>query len=170
MIRTLNKQFQKFLLRLIDSFYPLFKRIMPLQTYRYAACGGGNAVLNFIIFAVTENFIAKKQVMHILPEIAISSHIFSFLVAFGITFPIGFYLNTYVVFGGSYLLKRVQLIRYFMIVSICILLNYVFMKVFVDVLGWYPTPSYMLTFVFVTLFSYFSQRNFSFKKEKPIQF
>ena len=166
MISSLNKQFQKFLLLIIDSFYPLFKKLMPLQTYRYAVCGGGNAVLNFIIFAVTENFIVKKQIVHILPDIAVSSHIFSFLVAFGITFPIGFYLNTYVVFGGSYLLKRVQLIRYLSVVSVCILLNYIFMKLFVDLWGWYPTPSYMLTFVVVTLFSYFSQRNFSFKKER----
>jgi putative flippase GtrA len=164
MIRKLNLFFQKFLLNLIDSFYPLFKRVLPLQTYRYAVCGGGNAVLNFLIFAVTENFIVKKQIVHITENIAISSHIFSFLVAFGITFPIGFYLNTYVVFGGSYLLKRVQIIRYFMVVSVCILLNYLFMKLFVDIMHWYPTPSYMLTFVVVTLFSYFSQRNFSFKK------
>lgn len=164
MIKTLNKQFQQFLLKLIDTFYPLFKRFLPLQTYRYAVCGGGNAVLNFFIFAVTENFIVEKQIVQVSENIAISSHIFSFLVAFGITFPIGFYLNTYVVFGGSHLLKRVQLIRYFSVVLVCILLNYLFMKLFVDVMGWYPTPSYMLTFVVVTLFSYFSQRNFSFKK------
>ncbi len=160
-----HQQFQKFLLGIIDSFYPLFKKLMPLQTYRYAACGGGNAVLNFLIFAITENIIVKKQVVHVLPNIAISSHIFSFLVAFGITFPIGFYLNTYVVFGGSYLQKRVQLFRYFLIVSCCILLNYIFMKLFVDQLKWYPTPSYILTFALVTFFSYFSQRNFSFKKK-----
>lgn len=165
MIKKLNRQFQQFLLRLIDSFYPLFKKLLPLQTYRYAVCGGGNAVLNFVIFAVTENFILKKQIVQVSESIAISSHIFSFLVAFGITFPIGFYLNTYVVFGGSYLLKRIQLVRYLSVVLVCILLNYLFMKLFVDEMGWYPTPSYMLTFVFVTLFSYFSQRNFSFKKK-----
>lgn len=164
MIKKLNCQLQKFILSVIDSFYPLFKKILPLQTYRYAVCGGGNAVLNFFIFAVTENFIVKKQIVHIGENVAISSHIFSFLVAFGVTFPIGFYLNTYVVFGGSYLLKRIQLIRYLSVVLVCILLNYIFMKLFVDVMEWYPTPSYILTFVMVTLFSYFSQRNFSFKK------
>lgn len=166
MIRRLNVQIQHLLLSVIDSFYPLFKRFLPLQTYRYAVCGGGNACLNFLIFAVTENFIVKKQVVHVGSWLAISSHIFAFLVAFGITFPIGFYLNTYVVFGGSYLLKRVQLVRYLMVVLVCILLNYVFMKLFVDLWHWYPTPSYMLTFVLVTLFSYFSQRNFSFQKTK----
>ncbi|OAQ42221.1 phenylalanine 4-monooxygenase [Pedobacter psychrophilus] len=156
---------KKLILGLIDAFYPLFRKIMPHQTFRYAVCGGGNAVLNFAIFSITENLIVKKQVVHIIPNLAISSHIFSFLVAFGITFPIGFYLNTFVVFEGSYLLKRVQLFRYFTIVLICFLLNYVFMKLFVDHFGWYPTPSYILTFGLVTFFSYFSQRNFTFKKK-----
>ncbi|MEO5909525.1 MAG: GtrA family protein [Pelobium sp.] len=162
----LHQKFQNLLLGIIDAFYPPFKKMMPLQTFRYAACGGGNAVLNFIIFSVTENFIVKKRVVHVIPNMAISSHIFSFMVAFGITFPIGFYLNTFVVFDGSYLMKRIQLFRYFLIVLICILLNYLFMKLFVDQFGWYPTPAYMFTFVLVTLFSYFSQRNFSFKKSK----
>lgn len=164
MLYRLHLQFQKLLLNIIDTFYPLFKKAMPLQTFRYAACGGSNAALNFLIFSIVENFIAKKQVVHITPEIAMSSHIFAFLVAFGITFPIGFYLNTFVVFDGSYLLKRVQLFRYLVVVIICILLNYIFMKLFVDGLKWYPTPAYMFTFVLVTVFSYFSQQNFSFKK------
>lgn len=156
---------KKLILGVIDAFYPLFKKTMPHQTFKYAVCGGGNAVLNFAIFSVTENFIVKKQVVHLIPDLSISSHIFSFLVAFGITFPIGFYLNTFVVFEGSYLLKRVQLFRYFTIVLICFLLNYIFMKLFVDHFGWYPTPSYILTFGVVTFFSYFSQRNFTFKKK-----
>ncbi|MBK0384033.1 GtrA family protein [Pedobacter sp. SD-b] len=156
---------KKLVLGIITAFYPLFRKFMPAQTFRYAVCGGGNAVLNFTIFSITENIILKKQVVHIIPNVAISSHIFSFLVAFSITFPIGFYLNTYVVFDGSYLQKRIQLFRYFTIVIVCFLLNYLFMKLFVDRFGWYPTPSYILTFFVVTLFSYFSQRNFTFKKK-----
>jgi putative flippase GtrA len=164
MLYKLHTRVQKLILNIIDIFYPLFKSFMPQQTFRYAACGGGNALLNFLIFYLTENFIVKKQVVHFFAGIAVSSHIFSFLMAFGITFPIGFYLNTFVVFDGSYLLKRVQLFRYLIIVMFCLGLNYFFMKLFVEEFGWYPTPSYMFTFTIVTLFSYFSQRNFSFKK------
>jgi putative flippase GtrA len=164
MLRKFHFWLKNLILNIIDVFYPLIKSFMPKQTFRYAACGGGNAVLNFLIFYLTENFLVKKQIVHLLPDIAISSHIFSFLLAFTITFPIGFYLNTFVVFDGSYLLKRVQLFRYLIIVMFCIGLNYFFMKLFVDEFGWYPTPSYMFTFGLVTLFSYFSQRNFSFKK------
>ena len=45
----------------IDFFYPPFKRIMPLQTFRYAACGGGNMVLGFLIFTAVFHLIAAKQ-------------------------------------------------------------------------------------------------------------
>jgi putative flippase GtrA len=72
----------------------------------------------------------------------------------------------YVVFQGSYLRRRIQLVRYLTVALACIFLNYVLLKLFVDVWGWYPTPSLMLIAVLVIAFSYFSQKHFSFKREK----
>jgi putative flippase GtrA len=72
----------------------------------------------------------------------------------------------YVVFHGSYLRRRIQLVRYFAVALACIFLNYFFLKLFVDVLGWFPTPSMILTAMIVVTFSYLSQKHFSFKKEK----
>lgn len=164
-MRAVHHKIRLGILGLIDFFYPPFKRFMPLQTYRYAACGGSNTLFNIFIFFITHNFILKNQVLH-LGSIAISSHIAAFLFAFCITFPIGFYLSMYVVFQGSYLRRRIQFIRYFMIAMICIFLNYIFLKLFVDYLGWYPTPSLVLTTGIVVSFSYLSQKHFSFKKEK----
>jgi putative flippase GtrA len=163
MLIKLHQFLKPFLLRIIDAFYPLFKNIMPLQTFRYAACGGGNTLLNILIYFVSYNFILDKQIIH-LPIVAISPHIAAFIIAFFITFPIGYYLNMFVVFEGSYLRKRIQLFRYFLVVLICIFLNYLFLKLFVENFGWYPTPSMIVTTFIVIIFSYFSQRNFSFKK------
>jgi putative flippase GtrA len=163
MLIKLHQLLKPFLLRIIDAFYPLFKNIMPLQTFRYAACGGGNTLLNILIYFVSYNFILDKQIIH-LPIVAISPHIAAFIIAFFITFPIGYYLNMFVVFEGSYLRKRIQLFRYFLVVLICIFLNYLFLKLFVENFGWYPTPSMIVTTFIVIIFSYFSQRNFSFKK------
>lgn len=100
--------------------------------------------------------------------VAISAHIAAFLIAFCITFPIGFYLSMYVVFTGSHLRRRVQFVRYFIVALGCILLNYVLLKLFVEVLGWYPTPSMMLTTLFVVGFSYISQRHFSFQQKSGV--
>lgn len=138
---------------------------MPLQTYRYAACGGGNTAFNIFLYFITYNFVLQRQVLHVGP-IAISAHIAAFLMAFCVTFPIGFYLSMYVVFAGSYLRRRIQFIRYFLVAIICIGLNYALLKLFVEGFGWYPTPSMILTTVFVVLFSYLSQRHFSFRTKK----
>lgn len=140
---------------------------MPLQTYRYAACGGGNTAFNILLYFIAYNFVLQKSVLHLGP-IAISAHIAAFLIAFVVTFPIGFYLSMYVVFSGSHLRRRIQFLRYFLVAVACIMLNYVFLKLFVDVLGWYPTPSMILTTFFVVVFSYLSQRHFSFQKKTPV--
>jgi putative flippase GtrA len=95
--------------------------------------------------------------------ITIESHIAAFLVGFLVTFPIGFYLSRYVVFQETSVSKRSQLGKYFMVVTGCLVLNYVFLKIFVDVWGWYPTPSKIITTFFVIAFSYISQKNFTFK-------
>ncbi len=152
------------ILRLVDFFYPLFRRFMPLQTYRYAACGGANTLLNIVLYFIIYNFILKRELVQVL-FLTISPHIAAYLISFCITFPTGFYLSMYVIFPESYLRRRIQLFRYLLVALGCILLNYIFLKLFVDHLGWYPTPSLVVTTVFIIAFSYFSQRYFSFRKK-----
>jgi putative flippase GtrA len=138
---------------------------MPLQTFRYAACGGFNTVLDITLFFVSYNFILHKQPVHII-SLTIGAHIAAFLIGFMVTFPIGFYLSRYVVFQETSVKKATQLAKYFTVVFGCLLLNYAFLKIFVDLFGWYPTPSKILTTVFVVAFSYVSQKNFTFKPQQ----
>src|SRR4051812_18701153 len=125
---------RKTILQVVDFFYPPFKKIMPLQTFRYAACGGANMALNILVYFIAFHYILHEQILHT-PFIAISGHIAAYIISFCVTFPIGFYLSLFVVFPESYLRKRIQLLRYFIVVIVCILLNYMFLKLFVDVLG-----------------------------------
>lgn len=150
------------ILSVVDFFYPPFKKFLPLQTFRYAACGGGNVLLNLFIYAITYNFVLQKQNVYT-PVSVISPHIAAYIIAFCFTFPIGFYLSMFVVFPESYLRRRIQLFRYFVVVLICILLNYLLLKLFVDQWHWYPTPSMMVNTLLIVAFSYFSQRHFSFR-------
>lgn len=138
---------------------------MPLQTFRYAACGGGNMALSLVLYPILYNFVLQKKVLDF-GVIAFSPHIAALFIGFLITFPIGFYLSMFVVFQGSVLAKRVQLFRYLIVVLVCLLLNYLLMKLFVGIFGWYPSPSYLLNVILVTAFSYISQRKFSFKGNK----
>ena len=161
-MQKLHKYIRHFILSVVDWFYPMFQKLMPKQTYRYAACGGFNTVLDIGLFFVAYNFVLHKSTINF-GSLIISPHIASFLLSFIVTFPTGFYLSRYVVFQETSVTKREQLGKYFLVVFGCILLNYIFLKIFVDSFGWYPTPSKMLTTVFVVMFSYFSQKNFTFK-------
>lgn len=150
------------IIRCIDFFYPPFARLMPLQTFRYAACGGANTVLDIALYTFSYHFILHKQVTQ-WGAVAVSPHIMAFLLAFMVSFPLGFLLMRYVVFTESDLKGRVQLFRYFLMVLICLLLNYIFIKLFVEHFHFYPTIAKICTTVIVVGFSYLSQKHFSFK-------
>ncbi|HVG42772.1 MAG TPA: GtrA family protein [Chitinophagaceae bacterium] len=164
-MKRVHNRIRRNIFNLLDIFYPLFKRFMPLQTYHYAACGGSNTALSILLYFISYNYILKKQVVHF-GMLAISPHIMALLIASCITLPIGFYLSMFVVFQGSYLRRRIQFLRYFLVVLACLILNYVFLKFFVEVLGWYPTVSQIINTVIIVCFSYLSQRHFSFKIRK----
>jgi putative flippase GtrA len=150
------------IISIIDFFYAPFRKLMPIQTFRYAACGGGNTILDIFLYFLAYNYILRKEIVYT-PAGAISPHIAAFLISFAISFPTGYMLNRYIVFPGSILKGRVQLFRYFMLVLVCIYLNYIFIKLFVEHFHIYPTISKMLTTVIVVAFSYFTQKNFTFK-------
>jgi putative flippase GtrA len=135
---------------------------MPLQTFRYAACGGTNTLLDIFMYFISFNYILHKQNLD-LGILVISPYIASFLMSFCISFPVGFFLMRNVVFTQSTLHGRVQLFRYFVLVVICLLLNYVFIKLFVERFHIYPTVAKILTTLIVVAFSYISQKNYSFK-------
>lgn len=142
---------------------------MPLQTYRYAACGGANTLFSIFLYWFGLHFIFDQQNVFIRfpfihKMIVISPHIAAdYLFAMWIAFPTGFYLSRYVIFEGSELKGHVQLFRYFLVILGCIFVNYFFLKLFVNYLGFYPTPSKILTTFFVVVFNYISQTYFSFK-------
>lgn len=146
----------------IDFFYPPFSRLMNRMTFRYAACGGANTLFDIILFFISYNFIFDKQIVH-LPFVSISPYIAAFMLSFCVTFPIGFLLNRYVVFQGSVIAGRIQLFRYGVTVIASILLNYLFLKIFIEGLGMYPTVAKILTTFIVVGFSYLSQSYFTFK-------
>jgi putative flippase GtrA len=150
------------ILQVIDFFYRPFARLMPLQTFRYLACGGGNTLLDIVLYYIMYNFVLHQQPIH-LPSLTISSPIAALFMAMSITFPTGFLLSKYIVFSESNLRGRIQLFRYIVQVAACLLLNYLFMKLFVEYLHIYPTISKILTTFFVVCFSYLTQKKFTFK-------
>lgn len=148
--------------KVIEWFYQPFKRLIPPETFRYAATGGFNTALDIFLYFCFYNFILQKNIIE-LGFIAISPHIAAFLLVFPITFTTGFLLAKYITFTNSPIKGRIQLIRYALSVAGSILLNYILLKLLVEYLFIWPTVSKVITTVIVVLYSYFIQRFFTFK-------
>src|SRR5436853_103003 len=102
------------LLPVIDFFYPPFRKLMNIQTFRYAASGGANTLLGFIVYFISFEYIFKGKEFHF-DFYAFKPHSAALFTSFCVTFPIGFFMSKYVVFSDSKMKGRIQLFRYFMI-------------------------------------------------------
>ncbi len=153
------------IINFIDFFYPPVKKMMPLQTFRYAVCGGSNMVLDIFLFYISFNFILHKRILN-LGFISLKPYNAALIMAFCITFPLGFLLNKYIVFNTSYLRGHVQLFRYMLIVAVNLFLNYALINFMVQYLHFYPTISKIFATVIIVAFSFLSQKHFTFKVNK----
>lgn len=150
------------IIQFIDLFYPPFRRFMPEQTFRYAACGGANTVLGLAVYFVFYQYIFKGEVFDF-GFFAFKPHIAALLVSFCINFVVGFLLMKYVVFVDSNLRGRIQLLRYFLSFAFNLVINYGLLKLFVEVWGMNALVSQLITTCIVILISYLSQKHFTFK-------
>jgi len=135
---------------------------MDKKSFRYLACGGGNTLLDIFIYFISYKFILQEQTLD-LGFYAFKPHVAALFISVFITFPIGFFMSKYVVFNDSSIKGRIQLFRYFMICMFNLALNYLLLKIFVEVLHIYPVLAQVFTIAIVVVFSYLAQRNFSFK-------
>ncbi len=135
---------------------------MPLQTFRYAASGGGNMLLGFLVYSLGYTHLFKEQPL-LLPFYAFKPHSASLLLSFCITFPVGFFMSKFVVFSDSDIRGRVQLVRYLVVCLFNLVLNYLLLKLLVERFALFPVLAQVITVSLVVSFSYLAQRNFSFK-------
>ena len=157
--------------RIIDFFYRPFDKWMSEQLFRYAACGGGNMVLDWVLYFLIYNFvIGHNLVYYQLPitnyQLCLTPHIATLCIVFPITLLTGFWLQKHVTFTASKLESWRQLLRYVSIVAINLAVNYFGLKLCVEIFAWYPTPSKMLITLITVAISYFGQKYYSFRITK----
>lgn len=125
-------------------------------------------VLDWVLYFLVYNFVVGHELVYIhLPAnhtLCISPHILSLCIVFPITLLTGFLLNKYITFTSSALRTSTQLWRYISIVAINLAINYFGLKLCVDMLGWYPTPSKIVITLVTVCISFFGQKYFSFRQ------
>lgn len=143
------------------------------QILRYAICGGGNMVLDWILYFLIYNFVIGHELVSIQFSVfgtqieqAITPHIATLCIVFPITLLTGFLLQKYVTFTQSDLHGVRQLGRYILIVAINLAINYYGLKLCVETFGWYPTPSKMAVTIVTVVISYLGQKYYTFTKTK----
>lgn len=149
------------ILAFIDFFHPLFRKVMNLQTFRYAVCGGLNMVAGLIIYYVVFKYVLWEKELNF-GFYAFKAHVAALFFSFIFNVSFGFVMMRYIVFSESNIPPRVQLFRYFLVCLFNLGLNYVMLKVLVEILFIYPTIAQLCTVVVVVLTSYFAQKKFSF--------
>ena len=135
---------------------------MSVEFFRYGATGAANLVFDWLLYFSIFHFILRQQMLP-LGFVTLSSHIAALAFSFPISFMSGFLLQKYVTFNNSDLRRKVQLFRYGIVVVANLVINYIGLKLFVDVFGWFPTPSKMAITIVATGVSYISQKKFTFK-------
>lgn len=151
---------------MVDYFYrPLISSFLPRDTFRYAAVGGANLLFGIVLYWALFNFVLDKQDTSVAGIVTISAPIMAFLINFVITFFTGFWLTRHVAFGGRSMLRgREQLFRYAQVVAVNVAVNYLGLKLFVEVFELYPTPSYMFLQLVTISISYFASKHYTFRK------
>lgn len=159
--------------QIIDFFYRPFSHWMSEQLFRYAVCGGGNLVLDWVLYFLIYNFVIGHDLINLQFTIynlqfaqAITPHIATLCIVFPITLLTGFGLQKYVTFSQSELNSWRQLGRYILIVVFNLAINYFGLKLCVETLGWYPTPSKMFITLITVAVSYIGQKYFTFRVNK----
>ena len=150
------------LISVVDALYikPLHG-LVSRNLFGYGLCGAVNMALDIVWYFLIYHYVVCESYVD-LGFVVISPHILSLFIVFPITFFTGFWLNRHVAFRAAKVSSGKQLWRYALSVVGSILINYVCMKLFVEVCAIWPTPSKMLTTVVSVCYSYLMARYVTF--------
>lgn len=158
-----------FIQRVVDLLYiPMVSRYISQRQFRYFCCGVGNYILfdGLLYFMIYHYLVAERYIY--IGIATISPHVAALAIVFPITFFTGFLLNRYVVFESTSRKFKFQIARYAVSVMGSILLNYAIIKILVEWVGMWATPSKIICSIITAVYSFFMARCFAFTvvKEK----
>ncbi|WP_420804732.1 GtrA family protein [Sphingobacterium deserti] len=139
-------------------------KFLDFEKFKYLLFGSLNVGCGWVLYFLIYNFLLKKSNVYIGDLLTVSPHVFALMLSFSFTFFCGFFTNYYLVFprADNDNSVRVKLMKYLLANIGSVIINYILLKVFVERLGWYPTPSQILSTIAVTTYSFIAQQKFTF--------
>jgi putative flippase GtrA len=138
---------------------------MPEKTFRYAVCGATNTVIGLAMYYVCFYYFLQQQNFD-MGFFAFKPHIAALFFSFCISFAVGFLCMKYVVFIDSTIKGRIQLFRYFSVFALNLCINYLMLKLLVEILFWPAMVSQIVTTFIMIIISYLAQKHFTFQVKK----
>lgn len=150
---------QKFILQLLNFFYPLMKKFIPFQMYAYLAVGAANTLLNIGLFILCyQAFVATSLAVE-------TATVFSFVI----TVITGFWLHKNFVFtdaGNDKKDIQQQFGKYALVALQGQLSAYLLTKGMIVLLKMNASAAYVITAVIMLTLNYFLQKYFTFRNRK----
>lgn len=161
-MRSLLKSYGYLIQRTVLFFYPPFHKFVNRQIFLYGVTGVVNILFDWALYFSTYNFILRKENLHV-GIFTLSPHIAALIMTFPISFSSGFLLQKYVTFSASPLHGKTQIVRYLLVVALNFFINFVGIKLLVDCVHLFPTPSKMIVTVVTVFVSYLLQKRYTFR-------
>lgn len=125
------------------------------------------AVLDICLFSFCYNILLHGKDIHV-AGFTVTAHVASMWIPFPFCFLLSFLLSRFVVFSETTLKKSTSLFRYILLVVTCVVLNISLIKFFVEICHLLPELSKVACTILVAVFSYLSQKYFTFKTSNAI--
>ena len=146
----------------LDNDTNYLYRIINNKVIRFFLSAGVATLVDVLIYFGVINYILNYQRINI-GSYSASAHNFSLCISYSCGVVVNFLLNKYAVFSESNIAGRKQFRRFALIAFLGFFANYALLRLFVEIVGFYPTPSRIASALSLGVASYYVHKLFTFK-------
>lgn len=138
------------------------QKVVGNSVVRFFLSAGVATLVDVFVYFITINYFIKESRVHI-GGYSASDHNFTLCISYSFGVVVNFLLTKYAVFSESELGGVKQFRRFAFIAFFGFFANYGLLRLFVEVIGFYPTPSRIIAALSLGVASYYVHKLFTFK-------
>lgn len=143
----------------------LLFRTLNHRVVKFFLSAGVATLIDVLIYFVVIKYMLHYQRV-VIGVYSASAHNFTLCISYSCGVVINFLLTKYAVFSESTVAGSKQFRRFALIAFLGFFANYGLLRLFVEVIGFYPTPSRIASALSLGVASYYVHKLFTFKIKK----